>query len=179
MRRGKYYGSLASAFEKAVHWELIKENPFRKVKKPKSPEVMPLFFSEAEFNTLISNVQSKDFRELCISALLTGLRLDELLHLCCQDIDFSSKLILIRNTEKFTTKTRKNRIVPMSDELFRLLREKKENIRNESAFVFHNKKGKPLRDKPFRSNSKNMLSGLELMTNHTLTFSGIHLLPTW
>ncbi len=48
----KYYGSLASAFEKGVHWELIKENPFRKVKKPKPPEVMPLFFSEDEFNNV-------------------------------------------------------------------------------------------------------------------------------
>ena len=142
----KYYGSLASAFEKAVHWELIKENPFRKVKKPKPPEVLPLFFSEDEFNTLLSSVQSRDFRELCITALLSGLRLGELLALHWIDLDFTLKVIQVKNSETFTTKSRKNRIVPMSDELFRLLRERKENIRNESAFVFHNKKGKPLKE---------------------------------
>jgi integrase/recombinase XerD len=142
----KYYGSLASAFEKAVHWELIKANPFRKVKKPKPPEVLPLFFSEEEFNTLLSSVLSKEFRDLCITALLSGLRLAELLNLRWNDLDFTSKVIQVKNSETFTTKSRKNRIVPMSEELFRLLKERKENVRTESAFVFHNKKGKPLKE---------------------------------
>jgi integrase/recombinase XerD len=142
----KYYGSLASAFEKAVQWELIKVNPFRKVKKPKPPEVMPLFFSGDEFNTLLSGVQSRDFRELCITALLTGLRLGELLSLRWTEIDFTSKVIQVKNSETFTTKSKKNRTVPMSEELFRLLRERKENVRNECAFVFHNEKGKPLKE---------------------------------
>ena len=142
----KYYGSLASAFEKAVHWELIKANPFRKVKKPKPPEVLPLLFSEEEFNTLLSSVLSKEFRDLCITALLSGLRLAELLNLRWNDLDFTSKVIQVKNSETFTTKSRKNRIVPMSEELFRLLKERKENVRTESAFVFHNKKGKPLKE---------------------------------
>lgn len=142
----KYYGSLASAFEKAVHWELIKENPFRKVKKPKPPEVLPLFFSEQEFEALLSKVPNKDFRELCITALFSGLRLAELLSLRWNDLDFLSKIIQIKNSEIFTTKSRKNRIVPMSEDLYTLLRERKDNIKCESAFVFHNKKGKPLKE---------------------------------
>ena len=122
----KYYGSLASAFEKAVHWELLKENPFRKVKKPKPPEVLPLFFSEDEFNTLLSRIQNREFRYLCITALLSGLRLAELLSLRWNDLDFTTKVIQVKNSEFFTTKSRKNRIVPMSEELFRLLMEKRE-----------------------------------------------------
>lgn len=141
----KHYGSLASAFEKAVQWDLIKVNPFRKVKKPKPPEVLPLFFSEDEFNTLMGCVQSRDFRELCITALLSGLRLGELLSLRWNDIDFTSKVILVKNSESFTTKSRMNRTVPMSEELFRLLGERKGNIRKESAFVFHNERGEPLK----------------------------------
>ncbi len=96
--------------------------------------------------TLLSSVQSRDFRELCITALLTGLRLAELINLRWNDLDFSSKVIQVKNSETFTTKSRKNRIVPMSEELFRLFKEKKENIKTESAFVFHNKKGKPLKE---------------------------------
>ena len=142
----KYYGSLAAAFERAVQWELIKVNPFRKIKKPKPPEVLPLFFSEVEFNSLLSSVHHRDFRELCITALLTGLRLSELLSLQWSDIDFTTKVIQVKNSETFTTKTRKNRTVPMSEELFRLLKERKENIRNESENVFHNKKGRPLKE---------------------------------
>ena len=137
----KYYGSLAAAFEKALQWDYIEANPFRKVLKPKTREILPAFFTESDFRLLLSVIEDKDFQELCITALLTGLRLDELLHLCWQDIDFNSKLILIRNTEKFTTKTRKNLIVPMSDELFRLLKNRKEAIRFECEVVFHNKNG--------------------------------------
>jgi integrase/recombinase XerD len=142
----KYYGSLASAFEKAVHWEIIKENPFRKVKKPKPPEVMPLFFSEQEFESLLSKVPNKDFKELSITALFSGLRLAELLNLRWPDLDFATKVIQIKNSETFTTKSRKNRIVPMSEDLFNLLKERKENVKTESAYVFHNRKGKPLKE---------------------------------
>ena len=92
----KYYGSLASAFEKAVHWEIIKENPFRKVKKPKPPELMPLFFSEQEFEFLLSKVPIKDFKELCISALFSGLRLAELLNLRWTDLDCFNEIIQLR-----------------------------------------------------------------------------------
>jgi site-specific recombinase XerD len=142
----KYYGALAAAFQKAVHWNYLEENPFRKVPKSKAREILPAFFAESEFRILLSFIEDRDFRELCITALLTGLRLAELLHLCWNDIDFTSKVILIRNTEKFTTKTRKNRIVPMSDELYRLLKNRKEAIRFECEVVFHNKYGRELLD---------------------------------
>ena len=153
----KYYGSLASAFEKAVQWELIKVNPFRKVKKPKPPEVLPLFFSENEFNTLLSCVKSRDLRELCITALLSGLRLGELLSLRWNNIDFTSKVIQVQNSETFTTKSRKNRIVPMSEELFRMLKDRKEAIRFECDTVFHNAKGKPLKEQTISQQFKSYI----------------------
>ncbi len=142
----KYYIALRAAFEKAVQWELIKENPFRKVKKPKPPEVLPAFFSEQDFQLLLSVIENKDFRELCTMALLTGLRLGELLALRWKDIDFTTKVILIQNSEGFTTKSKRSRVVPMCEELCCLLRGRKENIRCESETVFHDKKGMPLKE---------------------------------
>jgi site-specific recombinase XerD len=142
----KYYGSLASAFEKAVQWNYLEENPFRKVAKPKGREIIPVFFTESDFRLLLSVIEDRDFKELCITALLSGLRLGELLALQWNDIDFNSKVILVRNSETFTTKSRKNRIVPMSDELFRVLGERKERIRFECEIVFHNKYGGKLLD---------------------------------
>ena len=136
-----YYGSLASAFEKAVQWNYLEENPFRKVSKPKGREILPVFFTESDFRLLLSVIEDRDFKELCITALLSGLRLGELLALRWNDIDFTSKVMLVRNTETFTTKSRKNRIVPMSEELFRVLGERKERIRFECEIVFHNKYG--------------------------------------
>ncbi|MFZ1081963.1 MAG: tyrosine-type recombinase/integrase [Candidatus Kryptoniota bacterium] len=142
----KYYIALRAAFEKAVQWELIKENPFRKVKKPKPPEAIPAFFNEKEFDLFLTVIEDKDFQELCTMALLTGLRLGELLTLRWKDIDFTTKVILIQNSEGFTTKSKRSRVVPMSEDLCRLLRGRKQNIRCESEAVFHDEKGLPLKE---------------------------------
>jgi site-specific recombinase XerD len=142
----KYYIALKAAFEKAVQWELIKENPFRNVKHPKPPEVIPAFFNEEEFRLILSVIEDKDFRDLCSMALLTGLRLGELLSLRWNDIDFTTKVILIQNSEAFTTKTKRSRVVPMSDELCRLLMEREQNVRFDCETVFHDLTGKSLKE---------------------------------
>jgi site-specific recombinase XerD len=142
----KYYGSLASAFEKAVQWNYLDENPFRKVQKPKGREIIPIFFSNVDFRLLISVIDNTDFRDLCITALLTGLRQAELTSIRWLDVDFTSKTILVRNTDTFTTKTKKNRIIPMSDKLYDLLNERYHNIRFECETVFHDRYGRKLRD---------------------------------
>ena len=41
--------------------------------------------------------------------------------LAWQDIDFDRKVIVVRNSESFTTKNKKNRVVPMSEHLWRML----------------------------------------------------------
>jgi integrase len=142
----KYYGSLAAAFEKAVQWNFLETNPFRKVPKPKGRELAPLFLTESDFRIFLTAVEDKDFRDLCITGLLSGLRLSELTALQWNDVDFISKVIYVKNTGTFTTKTRKNRVVPMSDALCRLLQDRKDNIRFECETVFHNRSGKQIRE---------------------------------
>ncbi len=142
----KYYIALASAFEKAVQWHFISVNTFRKVSKPKVREILPVFFTESDFRLFLSANKDKDFAELCITGLLTGLRLGELLSLRWIDLDFAAKTVLIQNSEAFTTKSKRSRVVPMSEELSKLLLNRKENIRSESEFVFSNRYGKKLRD---------------------------------
>ncbi len=142
----KYYIALASAFEKAVQWNFISLNPFRKVSKPKVREILPVFFTESDFRLFLTANKDKDFAELCITALLTGLRLGELLSLRWTDLDFAAKTVLIQNSEAFTTKSKRSRVVPMSEELSKLLLNRKENIRSESEFVFSSRYGKKLRE---------------------------------
>ncbi len=141
----KYYIALRSAFEKAVQWEYLAENPFRKVARPKVREMLPAYFSEADFRLFLSAVPDRDFRELCIVALLTGLRQGELLSLRWRDIDLAGKVLYVRNSETFTTKTKRNRVVPMNEELCRLLRDRKNHLHCEAETVFHSENGKPLK----------------------------------
>jgi len=63
----KDYGSLASAFEEAVQWNYIEENPFRQIVKPKGMERLPIIFSENDFRLFLSVVEDRDFRESCPS----------------------------------------------------------------------------------------------------------------
>lgn len=142
----KYYIALASAFEKAVQWHFLSVNPFRKVSKPKVREALPLFFTGSDFRLFLSANKDKGFAELCITGLLTGLRLGELLSLRWTDLDFAAKTVLIQNSEAFTTKSKRSRVVPMSEELSKLLLNRKEGIRSESAFVFSNRYGRKLRE---------------------------------
>jgi len=142
----KYYISLASAFEKAVQWSFLEHNPFRKVAKPKVSEIMPAYFSESEFRLFLSAVRDSNFRDIVLTAILSGLRLGELISLRWSDVDFNAKVILVRNTDSFTTKTRRNRIVPISEELWRLLKERKQNVRFECETVFHDQKGNKLKE---------------------------------
>ena len=140
----KYYTSLRTAFEKAVQWSFLTENPFAKVKKPKVPEVSPVYLTEKEFPLLLSAIKERDFRELCITGVLTGMRLGELLSLKWQEVDFDRKVIFVRNSDTFKTKSRKNRVVPMNDELFRVLMERKSSVRFECDTVFYDNFGKGL-----------------------------------
>ncbi|MBK7158607.1 MAG: site-specific integrase [Ignavibacteria bacterium] len=50
-------------------------------------------------------------------AAYTGLRLNEILHLKYSGINTQEKIIEVINTGKFTTKTKKNRIIPVPDTL--------------------------------------------------------------
>ncbi len=100
-----YYGELAAAFETAKRWNYIQTNPFRLVPKPKAGEILPLYFTKEEFLKLIAGVTDKDFHDLIICAVLTGMRLSELTSLRWRDIDLEKQLIYVQNYEGFTTKS--------------------------------------------------------------------------
>jgi site-specific recombinase XerD len=131
------YVTLASAFEKAKQWNLILDNPFRKVDKPKVREITPAYFTPEQLQLLLSFIKEQDFKELCITAFTTGLRLSELTALKWKDIDFTRRLLFVQNSETFTTKTKRNRIIPINETLFRILQERRERINSETELVFH------------------------------------------
>ena len=131
----KHYAHLASAFETARKWKCIPANPFRQVEKPKVPEIQPAHFTKLNFQQLLSVIADQDFREVCILAVSTGLRLGELVALQWRDVDFVRKVIVVQNSETFTTKSKRIRIVPMNEQLWRTSAVRKESA--TCALVFH------------------------------------------
>jgi integrase len=133
----KYYIHLASAFETALRWEYLGSNPFRKIQKPKMREIQPAYFTKEEFQTLMVFIADEQYRNICKVGLYTGMRLGEILNLQWADVDFGGKVVHVRNTAQFTTKTRRNRSLPISDHLFELLNSLKETAASE--LIFHDK----------------------------------------
>ncbi len=171
----KYYTHLASAFQTAVRWNYLSSNPFKLVVKPKTVELVPQYFSKDEFRKLYDKIDREEYREICIIALYTGLRLGELTNLQWGDIDLTNRILLLRNRDGFTTKTRKNRTIPLNESVYNLLMNMK--AKASCDFVFHDRKLK-LKDKRVSKRFKVYVRKAEL--NDKLHFHSLrHTFASW
>lgn len=134
----KYYSVMRTAFNKALSWELISKNQFEKIKPPKTPELNHLIFSRDEFQRLLGVTEQIIFKDIFTFAVLTGMRLQEILNLKWEHIDLIKKVIHIVNTDSFTTKNHKNRKVPINIQLLEIL--KPTENKQDYIFTFNNKK---------------------------------------
>jgi site-specific recombinase XerD len=132
----KYYLALGAAFERAKTWGHISENPWRQVKKPRTPEALPGYFTKEEFRSLLASLHDRDTRELVTVAGLTGLRRGELLAMQWDWVDLPRRLLTVKNSETFTTKSKKARVVPLCDEVVTVLLSRRERASGEAGLVF-------------------------------------------
>jgi len=112
-----YYRTLKAAFSKAVSWDYISENPFKKIKFPKVSKSHPVFISIEEFKLIRSCVQEQHLKDLFSIALYTGMRLGEIVNMSWNWIDLNNNIITIRNGDDFKTKSKKERIIPFNHNL--------------------------------------------------------------
>ena len=136
--------SLKSTFNSAVRWELLKENPFRKVSLLKIPQRPPIYLTKEDFKKLISVVKEPLLRDVFLFAVLTGFRKGEMLNLKWSGVDLQKRQVTIENSEGFTTKSGKSRTIPLNDAVFDML-SKRNAERNRCEYVFH-RKGYKLND---------------------------------
>lgn len=119
-----YYRTLKSVFEKAMSWGYIKENPFKKFKSPKVPSSFPVFIDMSILKIIIDEEKSAMMKDLYLTAFLTGMRLGELLNLKWSSVDMTSQQITVECNSTFTTKSKKERIIPINKTLFELLKKR-------------------------------------------------------
>jgi len=112
-----YYRTLKAAFSKAVIWNYLSDNPFKKIKSPKVAKPFPVFISEIELKIIIELARKDYLKVLFTTAFYTGMRLGELLNMKWNWIDFKQNIITVQCSEHFTTKSKKERIIPISSTL--------------------------------------------------------------
>lgn len=171
-----YFRTLKAAFNKAVLWEYLSANPIKKIKLPKLPKRLPLFISKEELTQILEKTQKSMFKEIFLFAFNTGMRLGEITHMRWNWIDIDRKILVIKHTDSFLTKGKKERIIPLNDTVQNILTTKIEERApaNLNDFVFYTKKGFRLNEDYVSKNFKKTLRKTNLNSKihfHTLRHS--------
>lgn len=115
------YRALKSAFNKAVNWHYLTDNPFNRKKLPKIAESTPLFIDESEFKLIVTNTECRNLKDIFLTAMNSGLRLSELINLKWSSVNLRGRTLLVQNYDSFRTKNKKPSIIPLNNTLFQLL----------------------------------------------------------
>lgn len=116
-----YHTNLRAAFNYAVSRNYTESNPIQKIKLPKLPEKINLYISEIEFNSILSKTKNQILKDVFVFAYNTGMRLSELMNLKWSSVSLKEGIIKVENTETFTTKSKKSRIIPINSILSEIL----------------------------------------------------------
>jgi integrase len=141
----RYLASLSVCFSYAVEdlgW--LESNPVRSVKKPKPERGRVRFLSDEERANLLGICKACNCEYLhtvVVLALFTGARLNEIMGLRWQDIDFKRRRVLFDET-----KNGERREVALANQAYEVLQALSKVRRIDSPFVFPRKDGKQPKD---------------------------------
>ena len=113
--------TLKAIFNIAIRFEWISENPVNKIKKLSVPERERLSFSSEEFLLTLNHITDLSIKNFVLFAYYTGCRINEICNIQLRDVNLSDRTVTIRNKPDFKTKTGRERVIPIENELFELL----------------------------------------------------------
>ncbi len=170
------FRALRAAFNLAVKWQFLKENPFSRSSKVRVPEQLPVYFSKEDFRDFFAQVREPVLKDVYIFAALTGLRLGEILSLDWERVNLERRMIVVANSAGFSTKTGKSRVVPMNNAVLEILT-RRVATRGSCDAVFH-LDGKRLKHSYVQHNFKRYVRRANL--NDDLRFHSLrHTFATW
>ena len=164
--------ALRSLYRFALSRNLVAKDPAHNVAGPKKSKPLPQYLRESQMNQLLDDIQwdlstfnNMRARTIIILFYETGMRLAELMGLDDASIDLTNAEV------KVTGKRNKQRIIPMGDELVRVLAEYREFrdtyvVRKCEAF-FVTEKGERMTRAQVRNEVKKHLSKVTSMKKRT------------
>lgn len=117
------FNTIRAMLNMAVKWDRIRENPADKVARVREQEIIPRFLDGTQVESLLNTAKEYYLKSspkgylypLLATAYYAGLRKGELARLEWSDIE--DGVIYIRNKGRHTTKSRKDRTVPLNEKL--------------------------------------------------------------
>lgn len=137
----EHHRLLSAMFQRAVYWQLLVNNPARRVKPPKTKKPKIEFFDDDECKLLINSLQDFTGNKLkykiaILLDIFSGVRRGELIGLEWSDVDFKNETIEINKSTQYLPekgifdkdpKTESsNRIVPIPNYITNVLLEYKD-----------------------------------------------------
>ena len=165
-----YLCILSRCLKSAMEWELLKQMP--KIKLLKVPPQKFDYLSEEETEDLLQQAKDTSY-DMILLAVRTGLRFGELIALKWEDVDLEKAILTVsRNISREiegSPKNNKIRSVPLSLRVVQMLK----NRDRYSVYIFHDKKGLPLKYTCCRLRLKKLCkkANLRLIGWHTLRHS--------
>ena len=171
-----YYINLNAAFNEAIVWGYLTENPLRQIKLPKIPKSLPTFINSVELNTIVQNTKSRDLQDMFLTGFHSGMRLSEIINIKWSAINLSERTIIVQHSKTFTTKSKKERMIPINDTLATVLNNRIPKILNINLdeYVFCKYSGVPYLKDYVSKNFKKVVRALKMSEKihfHTLRHS--------
>jgi integrase len=122
---------LKAVFNRAIDWGYINVNVFKGIKL-KIPVNNPVFINKKELELIVSKEGNHILASLYRFAFYSGMRLSEIVNLEWEDVDLKNKLIQVKNKDGFTTKSKRERVIPISKPLKKILK----SVKSNGSYVF-------------------------------------------
>ena len=137
----EHHRLLSAMFQRAVYWQLLVNNPARRVKPPKTKKPKIEFFDDDECKLLINSLQDftgnkLKYKVAILLDIFSGVRRGELVGLEWSDVDFKNETIEVNKSTQYLPekgifdkdpKTESsNRIVPIPNYITNVLLEYKD-----------------------------------------------------
>ena len=167
---------LMSFFEYCRTHEFIKENPVSKINKPKLPKTLPRFLTKEQIHSVLFHTEFFEWRyniertrntAILATFLFTGMRLNELINLRIEDIDFAVDEIHVK-----CGKGKKERIVPIHPKLTTILQKyliERKSLKIQSPWFFQS----------LRRNAKVSSKTIQGFCRKISKSSGVRFTPHW
>ncbi len=128
------FRNLRTFFNWCIANDYLETSPTAKIKPPKLPEKKPVWINENEFLEILNKETKEELKDIYSLLFYTGLRANELLSLEWDNIDLENRMIHLRNTSSFTTKSGAERDLPLNDKAYQIIQRQKTRFKGGYLF---------------------------------------------
>lgn len=137
----RFISALSRAFTVGINdWQCLKENPVKKISRPKENKAKDRYLSKEEIDRLLAisrKSKSPHLHAVILFLLGTGARKSEVLGLKLEDVDFTRSTAIFKMTKNGDTRT-----VHLSKQVLDAIRQEKRKRLVMSEYLFPSKDGK-------------------------------------